>query len=448
MCLSISYNLRKRDLDQYSSLKQILVPGSIPNSVSNLMIDHLFFKHDPHQLIPISVTELNILYWNYASGETNLIPVNVKRIFIGCELNSAPIGPGCFPSTLSEIYFTNNLGSFNQFSFSKESFSNVPLSALSLASFSNRFNIDDIPLTVKHLNLEARLLTQIEPPIFPLGIKSLNFSNLQRNPLGPYPYYKNRDPPGPPITLPTGFNILPNTLTHLIGVEGSSEFIHQLTALEYLDCCFTKLIIGQFPPSLKTLLLRRTIESIQVGSIPESVTRLDFLNSVSFLIEPGMIPNSCLSLDIIKTHQTCIGIGSIPNSVEDLHLGILKTPLYQGILPPNIKSLEIRSIEDLTNIHIPSSIQYLDFPVNGRPEKYQLFYDLLIKLFSQAESQLVIKLKRLKLLSIGKDDPYVYFINEEFANFEGFLLKSKINTDLYDKLICFQPTYFKDFHAN
>eukprot|EP01132_Coremiostelium_polycephalum_P002341 gene2341-2889_t len=107
LCLYVNYPYIN-SFPYYDTLES----GSIPLSVEKLYISHLLIKHDPHHLVPPSVSKLLLQSWSY-KGETDLIPPWIKGLTISSSLENNQDGSnggllkGNFSGTFSNELNTN-----------------------------------------------------------------------------------------------------------------------------------------------------------------------------------------------------------------------------------------------------------------------------------------------------------------------------------------------------
>eukprot|EP01132_Coremiostelium_polycephalum_P008268 gene8268-10159_t len=84
-------------------LTNLLEPGSIPSSVTILEIDHRYFRHDPINLIPPSVTDLKLddLTLQQVNFEKGMLPNGLNRLAFGNIKIS--LSPGSIPESVREL---------------------------------------------------------------------------------------------------------------------------------------------------------------------------------------------------------------------------------------------------------------------------------------------------------------------------------------------------------
>eukprot|EP01132_Coremiostelium_polycephalum_P003094 gene3094-3870_t len=442
--------------------------GSIPNSVNTLTIDHKMVKHDIHSLIPSSVQNLNLYYFSCDKDEKNLIPITVKNLTIHSkDPNCYPFVPGCFPHTLQEFDF-GGMFSFGSTSFRLEPgifpLVNGSLKSLNFNSYKSPIEIGLIPDTVESIKFGFGFNHEIEPGIFPNSVKSIDFGKTFNNPLrkGCLPSslikltIENRKYPHKILTG----DILPDSLQSLIIGTQLDSNSHLPQSLEYLEGPFDHIPVGVLPKSLKTLVLTAQYTELDIGSIPDSVTRIVNQFNVKKPIIEGVlplglqefklqgfeqpttrpiIPSSVTTLHLdgytddplvkgtvpenVKTlflGNFPLSAGSIPESVEYLTMSIrFGYPLGPGVLPSRLKYLQLSSTimdkQKPESIQIPASLNHLEIvPASfGMPTISETLMQLIINLFNNCQSQLRIRLfRKFTLLSLDKTDPYIYFIDD------------------------------------
>eukprot|EP01132_Coremiostelium_polycephalum_P008458 gene8458-10389_t len=366
--------------DENCPFQEILQVGSIPDGLNRLLIDHRLVRHNPLQLIPTSVKDLLFYYWDSAEGEINMVPPTVSELSIikynglnNAENNDQCVfSPGCFPLH----------GSLNY---------------LRLSHIGNRALVKGvIPDTVRILELSTTVKDQpFVPGVIPDSVTDLTFSSPFNHDLVPsiippsvtslslHSYYINKIEKGSIPESVTKLNIkslapygqkldfLPLSLTHL--EDSSKEILKQFPpTLTYIDCFFESILKDLLPSTLKTLIIRGNIQKIDVGSIPESVTTLIFYEIVRAPLVQGVLPSNVENIEFLSgisssikqpvyppsIKRLAIGgclssnnlkITSLPNSLESLVLeGRFKSQEFTtGVLPPNLKGLEIKTLAEI-----------------------------------------------------------------------------------------------------
>eukprot|EP01132_Coremiostelium_polycephalum_P001095 gene1095-1386_t len=389
--------------------EEALEVGSIVESVERLTINHKFFKHNP-QLIPSSCTDLKIIGWIYKKGDKgDQIPSQVRKLKIKGDYSASRLVPGCFPDTLTEL-------DFGMYSPNSKLLSGIfpkSIRKLSLGYFNRKIEIGGIPEQVEYLDLGPKFNQVILPRVIPQNIKTIIFDQ---------------------------------------------EFEHRLTPdlipinVENFHCPYGPVIeIGMLSnlTKLKTIRFLSELNGIECGALPSSLTRLEFTEKIDFPIEANVLPICLKDLLFFK------GIGSdnptqplktlvLPCSIE--YLSISFTKYKPRPLPP----LFFTNLVHLKHLKIKiSSEQYCPVEFNQLPRNLEKFtignytstvYNLLEKnlelinflitssQFTKPQIQVEI-FKKLRLLSIEKSDPFIYY-TDFTSMFEGFLRKDTILTNL------------------
>eukprot|EP01132_Coremiostelium_polycephalum_P005505 gene5505-6859_t len=446
-----------RKLYQYTG--ETLEIDTIPSTVTNLEIDHLLFKNRDPRLIPESVQVMVIKNWTYISEEKLVIPHSVWKLTIENLILSDPITSGYFPSTLKEIYFKSLMGPYfyvKLYALSPGCFPDQ-IKHLSLSDLAIPLSFGMIPDSVESLSIYGMDGT-IPPGIIPKSVRSvcLNFGRHVSNPIP-------EDTEKIVVSyLPISLDkqMFPSTLTHLTLGEQCPTVRSFPESLEFLDCHSTIIIIGLLPISLRTIIFRGEMKRIDIGSIPPYLTKLEFHRKIETVpILRGHLPESLLELKIANhtptpfpcLPQSLISLdlrgnhfqkipsnldGGIPESVLHVKLtriGPNQIP-KQGMLPSRLTSLEIKSIEcpnsteSVTDFFVPNTIQ--EFTLIEKPidDKYkETIKKLLIKLINinneTTNTRLIINIEKLKFMTFGSSDPYVYILEEPdlfFSLIENF----------------------------
>eukprot|EP01132_Coremiostelium_polycephalum_P008075 gene8075-9935_t len=428
--------------------ERVLKQNSIPPMVSNLVISHSLVRHDPHRLIPPSVTNLTLHRWSSFEGDVNLIPASVRTLVLVFPSKNAVISQGCLPDTLTDL----DLGIVVI-----KSFNVIPKSVRKLKVEDGDAVYDFIPDSVQDLQIyyngdRGLIAGHISNSVHTLELNKGFF------------YAK-------PLHLPPRY--IPQSVTVLKAREVVNLVPILPDSLTYLECSLDRISLGSpLPQSLKTLKLCSITMDIEIGSLPNSLTKLVFTHSVPFPIVEGLLPKSLkkisfrqgVSLDtpfpVIPDSVTdlyfnnykgrdsheqtdTIPINSLPDSIIDLELISIKQPLLKkGILPKNIQSLIIEDCDyffdldydsyyddDDTSFNPIHSLQYLSLPSINSVIKQQQYTRLITHLFSNStityHHQLQIKIGMYTFLSLDFKDPYIY-IKQKITGQEGFLLKSNI----------------------
>eukprot|EP01132_Coremiostelium_polycephalum_P003089 gene3089-3864_t len=455
--------------------------GSIPMSVKKLEIDHRLFKHDPHNLIPASVTDLIVESWVSFEGEIDLIPSSVRKLRLNLlhTCQKSIFTHGCFPP--NSITDLDIRAGNTQLEMGLNSIPNSVKTLFVYARLSNNiFKAQDIkvlPTSIKSLRIQMNQDTEAIPEsvenlelllVPPLAVPQNKIPPSVRNLTILYqgslvdinsPFSRNLES----LTIEGKSNspifengILPDTLKYFFIQDHtwteSSRFPQSLT---YLRINIERITVNMLPPNLKTLILCGTTQHIDIGSLPNSLTEIQFLNQFSVPIIEGVLPSLELEKLVFQDNYTIIKfpvipqcvtkleflessiiscsipLNSIPDSITSLTLlGFKQNQSFiKGILPSNLRILKIDiSDADITNIFIPSTLEQLHI-VRSNPEIIDKLSIVVMKALSNSQNQLVVHYDNLFFLSLGISDAFVYFKNSTTSQ-EGFLLKSKIKNYL------------------
>eukprot|EP01132_Coremiostelium_polycephalum_P006750 gene6750-8369_t len=259
----------------------VLEPGSIPSTIQNLKLHHLFFREDPLNIIPSSVTDLTIYTFSPKPNDNSpIVPNSIRKLNI-CTYNNDKqyvwIEIGNLPNSITHL--------------------DIQLELI-------RLKPGAIPSSVKKLNL-GRLNSgmNLEPGIIPLGVEKLIFRGHGSNCC--FPQRKNFRG-----ILERG--CIPETVTDIKSPHFKGPF----------------LISGIYPEMLTKII---TTESITSESrLPPFLEHL----------ECGI---KILKIVTISSHYyPLIPIGGLPESTEYLSLGKeFGQPLSEGILPSKLQTLEL-----------------------------------------------------------------------------------------------------------
>eukprot|EP01132_Coremiostelium_polycephalum_P009084 gene9084-11129_t len=409
--------------------------GSIPTSVLDLSIDYNFVKHDL-QLIPQSVTNLK---WGDPSIDFNpFVPFVLPDSITELDFGVLPL-PRSIPKSIKKLFLGYHFNS-------------------SLKSIS-------IPESVKDLKFGYKFNQKIEPGDIPNGVRSVYLDYEFKQPLvkGSIPssvttLYLSGPNQNPPILRS---DILPTSLTHLTIFELVSPETCLPSSLVYLKCNFDTIKTGLLPPTLETLILEGQVKSIEINSLPEGLTRLEFLSNLKIHLVEGTLPSSLKDLRFTRgvlidkfpvipnqvqtlfigdnIAEVRLPIGSIPASVETLQLGSkFLYPFTKGMIPQNLKSLTLPFSKNLSfdysinipleEIYLPPTLQEIHFNDLLRNYEYGVrdlsdFYQMIINLFSVCHGQLKIIYYNFTLLLLDPLDQYIYFV-DDFGYNDGFILKT------------------------
>eukprot|EP01132_Coremiostelium_polycephalum_P005499 gene5499-6851_t len=367
--------------------EKCLEHGSIPMSVTDLTINNRFFKHDL-TLVPPSVSNLSISHWVYdieKDKDADMIPRGVKTLlmengnikslspnfFRSCSsslvelrFGSAfeiedPIMPGDLPSSIKDL----NMGYYNLPLVP----GSIPSSVESLFIVADNYVIPPgvIPNGTKNIELDFQFYEEsMDKESIPSSVNRVEFIN-------------------PPYGLAINELLPSHTLTHLIigsqiMIEDSTSL--QLYALEYLECHFKRITFKLFEKlqCLRHVQFLSGIRHFEPGSLPESVTRIDFCKEIKLNLPSGSLPSRLKHLKFDRISPTVLFPG-IPSTVETLILNLASYPkdsTSSRVLPLNLKNLSLLYLNsdiESYGFKIPNTLQKLSIktPYFSKDKKSQ-----------------------------------------------------------------------------
>eukprot|EP01132_Coremiostelium_polycephalum_P004014 gene4014-5017_t len=401
---------RKTVLQEEDNFKyeKIFSDGSIPGSVEYLWVHYEMIKNKIH-VIPPSVKRLDVLFSKQDDENTPKFPNTISYLRFNLV---SPLYPGLIPDSVQNLVF-------------------------SYESSQTKIDPGMIPHSVKSIQFcPSGLQYILEPGCFPPTLKKLIL---------------NSHPPIIDQVLPQGLSYL-----DINNVLNNTKLPQSLT---YLECIFDTIALGLLPPTLETLVLRNNVKNIDIGAIPESVTELTFLDSIRFSIVKGVLPSCLINLAFLcgvisdfifpvipnKVKRLEIGgridgnslnipLGGLPQSLKELvfHDYFKHQTFEPGVLPEGIKLLEFSSncYLELNSTFIPPTS--LDTIINRNfilsTTSIQFYHNLLIN----GKSGLTFEIKNFKLISLGFNDQYIYYVQANGSS-EGFILKSRLLDFLYSR---------------
>eukprot|EP01132_Coremiostelium_polycephalum_P009290 gene9290-11386_t len=418
----------------------ILEKGSIPNSVTHLTLDAVegTTLEMEDGTIPDSVEDLII---GYQTFEVATIPQSVTRIQItNWEPDERPVIKGQLPPKIKMVQFTN-----------------VTDSMLPPDFFQISKSIEKMVFDVSDIDMSS---------LVPTGVNSLVFGVE----FEPTAMESNSIPSSvTEISTQSSFKLLqkglvPNSVTRLTTYETITPGKTTLPpALEYLDaenCISFK--AGLFPSTLKSLIIRSRVETIEADSLPSSLTKLNIKGKIHVPLVSGMIPenlkelklsqltgdlptlpSSLTKLSMKSNHQ--LPSGWIPPLVTELKLAKnYNHPLEKGVLPESLKILHAGNSTPLDTAHLPSSLERIIFKgFDFNEDKHQSIINLLTN--TESRFEIIFPSNRLKLITLGKTSPYLYLIDRT-SGFDGFIHKSKLSALLKSKIIVtFDENFFSKY---
>eukprot|EP01132_Coremiostelium_polycephalum_P005758 gene5758-7165_t len=328
--------------------------GVLPHSIKKLSLMHLIIPFSLED-IPNSVEDLTIyIGWEDQITSIGSIHFGVKNLFL--HLKEMPLYPSTLPNSIKslELYTIYSI---------------VP---------------NQIPSSTEYIFFSYCEL--IEPGSIPNGVKEIKFGRYA------HPFSKCTFPPSVKSIEFYEYNlklfqdgILPHSLTRLKIERGEPQRLPpnistMLPSLEYLEC-FIEDICYPLPNSLKTLVLIEKVKHIDVGMIPSSVKKIIFKDEIEFSMIEGVLPPFLNHLELkfgnvlipfpILPHSLEylnirfeygvgieIPIGGLPESLNHLEIFNYNHPFRKGVLPENIKILDLGAC-DIQDIYIPNSVQEL-----------------------------------------------------------------------------------------
>eukprot|EP01132_Coremiostelium_polycephalum_P010141 gene10141-12439_t len=448
----------------HSIFDQLLEIGSIGSSVETLRLDFEIFKSQQRkgiQLIPDSVKKLQIISSCCTGGSkyaylpfATLDPVELVPDICGIpesvtelELLLPPdckIRPHFIPSSVEKLILETP-GPLDEIGV-------IPNSVKDLFLYLDPQQVISpgwIPNQVKTLQIKSDMnrnyQCQIEPGVIPKSVTTFK-GNIKKPML--------RDP-----------DILSPRIEYLYCLEGWSLKTRVPQFLTYLECSFLRITISlSLPPTLKTLKLLSSVIKVQVGSLPESLTRIQFLKRLQCPLVKGTLPQSLKTLEFMQgisadttfpvipngvtsfalsycnilENNHNIPLNSLPDSIESILL--TNNPNYtqsfeRGILPNNLKSLVIincpyifhQVTQNNQECFIPPTLEILDISNTNYYSFDGNYYNQLIhKILSSptCPNRLMLIIERLyRFINLDSNDSYIY--HKSILN-EGFCLKSSI----------------------
>eukprot|EP01132_Coremiostelium_polycephalum_P002337 gene2337-2885_t len=339
--LSLVYNANEELMSSNIVFPDFLEQGSIPSSVMNLSIDHGFFKHDPLNLIPSSVTNLSVYSFSITPLDkkpdfpNSLKFLSILDTFKRSRLN---LEPGVVPDGVIELNLKRR---------------DWNLSPGSIPETVQVLKFLEYPTLSHHLertipNGVEELDGGVKPTcgVLPKTVKKLLVKNFELLGTDIPPTLQEFISFGSSI-----FNLkdLPSTLTK-ITTYGELE-TKLPPCLEHLQAKIKNIYIGLLPQTLKSLVLLDYLEKIEVGSMPISLSQ----EKIPFPVLPSSIKKINLQQHLWNNYPT-IPVGGLPESTEHFILGKnFQQQLVKGIIPNNLKTLELKF--DIKNeLYIPDSV--------------------------------------------------------------------------------------------
>eukprot|EP01132_Coremiostelium_polycephalum_P009359 gene9359-11493_t len=282
----------------------VIEEGSIPDSVTTLLIDHRLIKNDPSRLVPSSVKNLTLSNWNNNDREFDSIPPWITTLIL-MNVMQEKFTPGCFPSSITNL----------------EIISGVPMipnlfpNSIKKLEFKTYQQLIPgvIPNSVETLCFSSYWNQSIDCDIIPERVRSLNINN-----------FRVVDFPGP---LPSGLkhlqvtsykdqnyrSVCPGLTTLSIKTRGQTTNIFPST-LTFLDTDITRITIEKlkFSGDYKH-------KSIGKGVLPSKLKVLDFskcTNELPFDPKSIYIPNSVQIVKMLIYSSSVLKSGCIETIIK------------------------------------------------------------------------------------------------------------------------------------
>eukprot|EP01132_Coremiostelium_polycephalum_P001546 gene1546-1951_t len=384
--------------------------------------------------------------------------VNSLCIFSSGRVSKIALEPGTLPQSIIELDFLHS-----QFTFTLGSIPDF-VKVLKLSRYNAPLEIGMIPTEIEEIQFGSEFKQPLAIGVIPTGVKKIVFGCNQLVTTIEIIPSTVTDLEWTPKVMPFLQNgvIFPDMLTRLT----FGEYIQGMALpsnLEFLKCGFSSIFIGLLPKSLKRLELQNEVQSIEFGSIPETVTSIVFGKKVLAPLVNGIFPpyliqvsfnegfgvtNTFPVLPVGIKIVTVLGApdsrnvlryptipnNGLPKSIESLKFGEhFIQELTQENMPTNLIELEFHSINPQQEIYIPESVPTLKIG------SLSFFYDLKIrqKIFEFLTSShriqhsiLSVQLTDLHFISFDRNDNYIYFLDTKTAESDGFILKSNFISNL------------------
>ncbi|KYQ90352.1 hypothetical protein DLAC_08967 [Tieghemostelium lacteum] len=305
-------NITRLTIDR---LNQPLLPGLLPSSIEYLSFDQVDTV--------------------FTIGS---FPDRMKVLVMGTNYNH-PIDPGTFPDTLRILYLPIK---FNHI-LEPGSLPNGLKKLYIGDKYKVELQLDVIPKSLEKLVLGDGYRHELKVGVLSEGLKSLqmynkdvilNIGSIPKSVESLRSYYIS------PIYIP---NVkIQKYIFSCIGPLKPLTLPHQLQKLK-LSNSFN-CVIGKgpiFPKSLTTLIFGINYDQPIRGSLPPTLTNLEFGYKFNQFIYPNDIPLSVISLTYGEYFNRPLNTDSIPPSVKYLHLK-KKNPNYDpSLIPQNVLHLQI-----------------------------------------------------------------------------------------------------------
>eukprot|EP01132_Coremiostelium_polycephalum_P011706 gene11706-14331_t len=269
----------------FGDFKNILVHGSIPDSVTNLSIVHECFLHDI-ELIPSSVTNLTIHELKKSKNHLPIVPSTVSILNLYGE-KSYDLQNGNIPDSVTELTFLEfpKYLSFSDKRLEESIIFPDSIKTLRMGNYNNRIPNSIIPLFVENLDLGK---SKNSVPISSTTLLSLTFNNIFECPFDYFP------------------------------------------CLQHLDCLFYEIKSGSLPKNLKSLVIRlysypspNLNLPIDEDAFPQSLESISIPIHLALTFKWDYLPSSVKTLGITELSDEKVQVLpfnsiSIPTSIENL----------------------------------------------------------------------------------------------------------------------------------
>ncbi|GAM19153.1 hypothetical protein SAMD00019534_023280, partial [Acytostelium subglobosum LB1] len=340
-----------RSLEKHGGLFDQEVSNQPMDTPIYAYVNYLYFSNTfnyplPKLWIPGSITTLRFGFsFNHPLLEDTL-PFGLRTLAFGNSFNQRII-PGTLPTSLRKLAFGND---FNK----PLEFGAIP-NGVETISFGNCYDeplvAGTLPSSTKHLCFGNNFDQDVLPSVLPKSIVSLKFG-----------YYFNRSLSG---------GVLPPQLKSLRVDRGFKKELMQkdlpesITKLRYV---YHKNSLS-LPKCTTNLVIDEVNDPLEPGTVPPSVTKLEFSHDYNHGIEVGVIPPSVTSLKVGIVLAQKLKPNMIPMTVTSIDMGLLyNRQLEPGLLPKSVTTLRLGStfrhrldpklLPRLTRLEVPSHYKH------------------------------------------------------------------------------------------
>ncbi|GAM19258.1 hypothetical protein SAMD00019534_024330 [Acytostelium subglobosum LB1] len=289
----------------------------LPPNLIILILGDGYNQRLPPNALPSSLTSL-LMGANFNQPiDIGVLPQSLKIISLGMSYN-LPIGQGVLPESLRKLIFGKNYNSPIMPDVLPHSITNIIFGR----QFNQPLDIGVLPNSLSILSLGDNFDQTLARGVLPEGLKelSMNVSHIIPRSLPSTLVFlklmKRFDQPVTPETFP-------RSLTKLLF---SFQFNNALS-------------VGAIPPGVTKLVLEMFNQPLHVGELPDTITELR-LGMYDHPLPPDILPDSLKSLDLGAQFNKSIEIRSLPSSLTVLRFGVgFDMPLPPGVLPPSLTEL-------------------------------------------------------------------------------------------------------------